>query len=162
MGICLGLAIRVALFHHVGTVAADHSRVVLKAVFAQILQKRLQIFHPCDRNATIHRKGGNQVEPDQPKIHDHQTFNKWTCRYSQAGKRLKRTRCDQIAEGIISAVREVGVEVPVVVRLEGTKVDEGRQLLADSGLAIIPAADLNDAARKVVAAARGEAAGEIS
>jgi succinyl-CoA synthetase beta subunit len=50
----------------------------------------------------------------------------------------------------------------VVVRLEGTKVDEGRQLLADSGLAIIPAADLNDAARKVVAAARGEAAGEIS
>jgi succinyl-CoA synthetase beta subunit len=71
-------------------------------------------------------------------------------------------RCDQIAEGIISAVREVGVDVPVVVRLEGTKVDEGRQLLADSGLAIIPAADLNDAARKVVAAARGEAAGEIS
>jgi succinyl-CoA synthetase beta subunit len=62
-------------------------------------------------------------------------------------------RCDLIAEGIIAAVEEVGVSVPVVVRLEGTLVDEGRQLLADSGLAIISASDLNDAAKKVVAAA---------
>ena len=62
-------------------------------------------------------------------------------------------RCDLIAEGIIAAVQEVGVNVPVVVRLEGTLVDEGRQLLADSGLAIISATDLNDAAKKAVAAA---------
>jgi succinyl-CoA synthetase beta subunit len=62
-------------------------------------------------------------------------------------------RCDLIAEGIIAAVREVGVEVPVVVRLEGTNVDKGRELLASSGLDIIAAADLTDAAKKVVAAA---------
>jgi succinyl-CoA synthetase beta subunit len=62
-------------------------------------------------------------------------------------------RCDLISEGIIAAVTEVGVDVPVVVRLEGTRVDEGRRLLSDSGLAIITASDLNDAARKVVAAA---------
>jgi succinyl-CoA synthetase beta subunit len=61
-------------------------------------------------------------------------------------------RCDLIAEGIIAAVEEVGVDVPVIVRLEGTKVDEGRQMLADSGLAIISASDLNDAAIKAVAA----------
>ncbi|HMB60694.1 MAG TPA: ATP-grasp domain-containing protein, partial [Xanthomonadales bacterium] len=61
-------------------------------------------------------------------------------------------RCDEIAEGIIAAVKEVGVEVPVVVRLEGTNVEKGRQLLGDSGLKIIPAKDLNDAASKVVAA----------
>ncbi|HSM69018.1 MAG TPA: ADP-forming succinate--CoA ligase subunit beta [Xanthomonadales bacterium] len=62
-------------------------------------------------------------------------------------------RCDLIAEGIINAVREVGVNVPVVVRLEGTNVDKGRKMLADSGLDLISAEDLNDAARKVVAAA---------
>jgi succinyl-CoA synthetase beta subunit len=61
-------------------------------------------------------------------------------------------RCDLIAEGIISAVREVGVSVPVVVRLEGTNVDKGRELLANSGLDIISADDLTDAAKKVVAA----------
>ena len=64
-------------------------------------------------------------------------------------------RCDEIAEGIIAAVREVGVKVPVVVRLEGTNVDKGRQLLAASGLEIISASDLNDAAIKVVAAVQG-------
>jgi len=63
-------------------------------------------------------------------------------------------RCDLIAEGIIAAVEEVGVNVPVIVRLEGTKVDEGSQLLADSGLAIISATDLNDAAKKAVAATK--------
>ena len=62
-------------------------------------------------------------------------------------------RCDEIAEGIIQAVREVGVKVPVVVRLEGTNVEKGRQMLAESGLSITAATDLNDAARKVVAAA---------
>ena len=62
-------------------------------------------------------------------------------------------RCDLIAEGIITAVKDVGVSVPVVVRLEGTNVDTGRELLANSGLDIIAAEDLTDAARKVVAAA---------
>ncbi|MCW8926051.1 MAG: succinate--CoA ligase subunit beta, partial [Xanthomonadales bacterium] len=62
-------------------------------------------------------------------------------------------RCDLIAEGIIAAVGEVGVSVPVIVRLEGTLVDEGQKLLADSGLSIISASDLNDAAKKAVAAA---------
>jgi succinyl-CoA synthetase beta subunit len=62
-------------------------------------------------------------------------------------------RCDLIAEGIISAVKEVGVSVPVVVRLEGTNVDKGRALLADSGLDIISAENLTDAAQKAVAAA---------
>ena len=62
-------------------------------------------------------------------------------------------RCDLIAEGIISAVREMGVSVAVIVRLEGTNVDKGRQLLADSGLDITAADDLTDAAKKAVAAA---------
>ncbi len=62
-------------------------------------------------------------------------------------------RCDLIAEGIISAIKDVGVVVPVVVRLEGTNVDKGRELLANSGLDIISAEDLTDAAKKVVAAA---------
>ena len=62
-------------------------------------------------------------------------------------------RCDLIAEGIINAVQDIDVKVPVVVRLEGTNVDEGKQLLADSGFAIIPADDLNDGARKAVEAA---------
>ena len=62
-------------------------------------------------------------------------------------------RCDDIAKGIISAVKEVGVNVPVVVRLEGTNVTKGRELLADSGLDIIAAEDLTDAARKAVASA---------
>jgi succinyl-CoA synthetase beta subunit len=64
-------------------------------------------------------------------------------------------RCDEIAAGIIAAVKEVGVKVPVVVRLEGTNVEKGREMLGQSGLAIIPAKDLNDAATKVVAAAKG-------
>ena len=66
-------------------------------------------------------------------------------------------RCDLIAEGIIGAVKEVGVSVPVVARLEGTNVDKGRALLADSGLDIVAASDLTDAAQKVVAAAGGNA-----
>jgi succinyl-CoA synthetase beta subunit len=62
-------------------------------------------------------------------------------------------RCDLIAEGIIQAVREVNVTVPVVARLEGTNVEKGKALLADSGLDILAADDLTDAAQKVVAAA---------
>ena len=61
-------------------------------------------------------------------------------------------RCDMIAEGIIAAVKEVDVKVPVIVRLEGTNVDAGKALLKSSGLAIIPADDINDGAKKAVAA----------
>jgi succinyl-CoA synthetase beta subunit len=60
-------------------------------------------------------------------------------------------RCDLIAQGIISAVKEVGVRVPVVVRLEGTNVIKGRTLLAESGLDIVAADDLTDAAQKAIA-----------
>ena len=67
-------------------------------------------------------------------------------------------RCDSIAEGIIAAVREVGVAVPVVVRLEGTNVKKGRKLLSDSELGVEPAKDLTDAARKVVGLAKGSRA----
>ena len=63
-------------------------------------------------------------------------------------------RCDMIAEGIIHAVKDVGVKVPVVVRIEGTNAEQGRKLLADSGLAITAASDLTDAAKKVVAATK--------
>lgn len=65
-------------------------------------------------------------------------------------------RCDLIAEGIIQAVQQSAIQVPVVVRLEGTNVEQGRKLLQDSGLAIITAEGLNDAAEKVVAAAGGQ------
>jgi succinyl-CoA synthetase beta subunit len=64
-------------------------------------------------------------------------------------------RCDMIAEGIIAAVKEVGVKVPVVARLEGTNVEQGKELLANSGLDIIAADDLTDGAKKVVAAVNG-------
>jgi succinyl-CoA synthetase beta subunit len=63
-------------------------------------------------------------------------------------------RCDMIAEGIIAAVKEVDVKVPVIVRLEGTNVAEGKALLKSSGLAITAADDINDGARKAVAAAK--------
>ena len=65
-------------------------------------------------------------------------------------------RCDLIADGVINAVKNVGVKVPVVVRLEGTNADKARTTLADSGLTITPATDLTDAARKVVALAAGK------
>ncbi|MFT5542800.1 MAG: succinyl-CoA synthetase beta subunit [Glaciecola sp.] len=65
-------------------------------------------------------------------------------------------RCDMIAEGIIGAVKEVGVNVPVVVRLEGTNAELGREVLAGSDLDIIAAVSLTDAALKVVAAAEGK------
>lgn len=65
-------------------------------------------------------------------------------------------RCDMIAEGIIGAVKEVGVNVPVVVRLEGTNADLGREVLANSDLDIIAASSLTDAAQQVVKAAEGK------
>ena len=63
-------------------------------------------------------------------------------------------RCDVIAEGVVSAAKEVSLSVPLVVRLEGTNVEKGIQILADSGLPIISADDLGDAARKVVKAVK--------
>jgi succinyl-CoA synthetase beta subunit len=63
-------------------------------------------------------------------------------------------RCDIIAEGVVQAVKAVGVKLPVVVRLEGTNASEAREILAASGLAITPAEDLTDAARKVIALAK--------
>ena len=65
-------------------------------------------------------------------------------------------RCDLIAEGIVKAVKEVGVKVPIVVRLEGTNVEQGKAILAESKLTITTANDLADAANKVVAAAKGD------
>ena len=63
-------------------------------------------------------------------------------------------RCDIIAAGVVQAVKSVGVKLPVVVRLEGTNAAEARAILASSGLAITPAEDLTDAARKVIALAK--------
>ncbi|MCL8383736.1 ADP-forming succinate--CoA ligase subunit beta [Xanthobacter aminoxidans] len=67
-------------------------------------------------------------------------------------------RCDVIAEGVIAAVRQVGLKVPLVVRLAGTNVDEGKKIIRESGLNVIPADDLDDAAQKIVAAVKKEAA----
>jgi succinyl-CoA synthetase beta subunit len=64
-------------------------------------------------------------------------------------------RCDVIAEGVIAAVREVGLQVPLVVRLEGTNVELGKKILNESGLAVIAANDLADAAEKIVKAVKG-------
>ncbi len=63
-------------------------------------------------------------------------------------------RCDIIAEGVVAAAREMDIKVPLVVRLEGTNVDKGKEILSQSGLAIIPADDLADAAEKIVAAVK--------
>jgi succinyl-CoA synthetase beta subunit len=68
-------------------------------------------------------------------------------------------RCDLIAEGVINAVKEVGITLPVVVRLEGTNVEKGREMLRTSSFKIIPATDLSDAAKKAVAAASGKGKG---
>jgi succinyl-CoA synthetase beta subunit len=66
-------------------------------------------------------------------------------------------KCDTIAEGVITAVKEVGLKVPLVVRLEGTNVDKGKKMLAESGLDIVAAADMADGAKKAVAASKGAA-----
>jgi succinyl-CoA synthetase beta subunit len=65
-------------------------------------------------------------------------------------------KCDVIAEGVVSAAREVHLKVPLVVRLEGTNVELGKKILADSGLPIISGSNMADAAQKVVAAAKGK------
>ena len=64
-------------------------------------------------------------------------------------------RCDVIAEGVIAAVKEVGLKVPLVVRLEGTNVEQGKQIIRDSGLNVVPADNLDDAAQKIVSAVKG-------
>jgi succinyl-CoA synthetase beta subunit len=69
-------------------------------------------------------------------------------------------KCDTIATGVITAVKEVGLKVPLVVRLEGTNVELGKKMLAESGLNIVAAADMADGAQKVVAAAKGGADSE--
>ena len=58
-------------------------------------------------------------------------------------------RCDVLAQGVVEAAKKVGLEVPVVVRMEGTNVEEGRRILAESGLTLTTAVNLKDAARKV-------------
>jgi succinyl-CoA synthetase beta subunit len=63
-------------------------------------------------------------------------------------------KCDVIAEGVLAAVKETGLAVPLVVRLEGTNVELGKKILEQSGLAVIAADSMEDAARKVVAAVR--------
>lgn len=60
-------------------------------------------------------------------------------------------RCDIIAEGIVAAAKEMDISVPLVVRLEGTNVDQGKKILEESGLAIVSADNLDDAAQKIVA-----------
>ena len=64
-------------------------------------------------------------------------------------------RCDVIAEGVVAAVKDVGLQVPLVVRLEGTNVEKGKQIINESGLNVIAADDLDDAAKKIVAAVKG-------
>ncbi|EJF91600.1 ADP-forming succinate--CoA ligase subunit beta [Bartonella tamiae] len=64
-------------------------------------------------------------------------------------------RCDVIAEGVIAAVKDVGLKVPLVVRLEGTNVEQGKTIINESGLNVISADDLDDAAQKIVAAVKG-------
>jgi succinyl-CoA synthetase beta subunit len=64
-------------------------------------------------------------------------------------------KCDIIAEGVIAAVKEVGLKVPLVVRLEGTNVELGKKIIRESGLNVIPADDLDDAAQKIVKAVKG-------
>jgi succinyl-CoA synthetase beta subunit len=59
-------------------------------------------------------------------------------------------RCDTIAEGVIAAVEEVGLKVPLVVRLEGTNVELGKQILGESGLNLVIAADMKDGAEKIL------------
>ena len=67
-------------------------------------------------------------------------------------------KCDIIAEGLVQATREMGISVPIIVRLEGTNVELGQKIIRESGLSIIAAADMADGARKAIAAARGERA----
>jgi succinyl-CoA synthetase beta subunit len=65
-------------------------------------------------------------------------------------------RCDIIAQGVVDAAREMSVKVPLVVRLQGTNVELGRKILSESGLAIIPAETMSEAAEKIVKAVQGK------
>jgi succinyl-CoA synthetase beta subunit len=64
-------------------------------------------------------------------------------------------KCDVIAEGVVAAVKQVGLKVPLVVRLEGTNVEQGKQIIRASGLNVLPADNLDDAAQKIVKAVKG-------
>ena len=64
-------------------------------------------------------------------------------------------RCDVIAEGVVAAVKEVGLKVPLVVRLEGTNVEAGNDIINSSGLDVIAANNLKDGAKKIVKAVKG-------
>ena len=66
-------------------------------------------------------------------------------------------RCDVVANGVVEAAKQVNLSIPLVVRLEGTNVEQGKQILADSGLNIIPASDLADGAKKAVEAVKAAA-----
>jgi succinyl-CoA synthetase beta subunit len=64
-------------------------------------------------------------------------------------------KCDIIAEGIVAAAKEISLKVPLVVRLEGTNAELGKKIINDSGLNVVSADDLDDAAKKIVAAVKG-------
>jgi succinyl-CoA synthetase beta subunit len=64
-------------------------------------------------------------------------------------------RCDIIAEGVVAAVKDVGLKVPLVVRLEGTNVEAGKKIIEDSGFNVLTADHLDDAAQKIVKAVKG-------
>jgi len=64
-------------------------------------------------------------------------------------------KCDVIAEGVVAAVKQVGLKVPLVVRLEGTNVEQGKKIISESGLNVVPADNLDDAAQKIVKAVKG-------
>ena len=66
-------------------------------------------------------------------------------------------KCDVIAEGVVAAVKDVGLKVPLVVRLEGTNVDKGKDIIRKSGLNVLSADDLSDAAKKIVKAVKDAA-----
>jgi succinyl-CoA synthetase beta subunit len=64
-------------------------------------------------------------------------------------------KCDVIAEGVVAAVKQVGLKVPLVVRLEGTNVEQGKKIISDSRLNVVAADNLDDAAQKIVKAVKG-------
>jgi succinyl-CoA synthetase beta subunit len=64
-------------------------------------------------------------------------------------------RCDRLANGVVEAAKKVGIKIPVVIRMEGTNVEEGRKILGESGLNLITAKDVSDAAQKIAAIAKG-------
>ncbi len=113
-----------------------------------------------DETCTVQATPDDEEEPDSAKVIRSQE-REIPCRIVTSDPSVKVilfnifggiVRCDDIAEGIVQAVREIDLSVPVIVRLEGTNVDQGKALLAGSGLDITAADDLTDAACKAVAA----------